>query len=150
MSQLLKSVYEDIYGPLDVPKRPGSKPEKMNNLRELATTLSKIANREKPWTHRYLNSLLNGDSGFRVTSELDTALRVLTAKLDSSNPLEARLVEITVFSVNGHVQPTSIILGQSKRCKGCHALIVPKVPWQLYCGKECPGRPPKRKAKAHI
>lgn len=139
-TDILRTIYLEIYGPLD---RPG----KMKNLRELATTLSEISKREKPWTHRYLNSLLNGDSGFRVTPELDTALRVLTAKLDSSNPLESRLVEITVFSVNGHVQPTSIILGQSKRCKGCHALIVPKVPWQQYCGKECPGKPKRKRER---
>lgn len=139
-ADILRTIYLEIYGPLNAPG-------KMRNLRELAATLSKIAKREKPWTHRYLNSLLNGDSGFRVTPELDIALRVLATKLDGANPLQARLVEITVYSVNGHTKPSSIILGESKRCKGCQVLMVPRVPWQDYCGKECPGRPKRKRAK---
>lgn len=136
----LKTIYEEIYGPLDAPG-------KMKNLRELAGTLSQIAKRDKPWTHRYLNSLLNGDSGFRVTPELDIALRVLATKLDGANPLQARLVEITAYSINGSVAPGSIITGKSTRCPGCLVLFVPHNYFQVYCGPECPGRPRRGKAK---
>lgn len=139
----LRTIYEEIYGSLDAPG-------KMKNLRELAATLSQVAHREKPWTYRYLNSLLNGDSGFRVTPELNTALKVLGSKLDNANPLQARLVQITAFSINGNVEPGSIITGKSTRCPGCLALFVPHSNLQIYCGPECPGRPQRRKAKAAL
>lgn len=138
--ELLEGVYTDLYGSLDAPG-------KMKNLRELADTLSKISNREKPWTHRYLNSLLNGDAGFRVTPELETALRVQADRLDGAHPLLARVVEITAYSINGSVQSGSIITGHSMRCV-CGTLFVPYHNLQKYCCKECPGRPAKRKAKA--
>lgn len=138
-AQFLRSIYEDVYGPLD------ATPGKLKNLDDLAGKLSRIVEHTPPWSARYLNAILCGHKGFSVTKELGTAMQALVDQRDGAHPLRARLIEVSVFSVNGHVQHSSIILGQSKRCKGCQILIVPRVPWQQYCGKECPGRPLKRR-----
>lgn len=137
----LRSVYEDRYGPLD------TTPGKLKNLEELAGTLSRIVEHEPAWTARYLNAILCGHKGFSVTRELGIAIQVMVDKLDDVHPLQARLVQITAYSVNGSVQPGSIITGHSMRCV-CGTLFVPHHNLQKYCCKECPGRPLKRKAKA--
>lgn len=139
-AEYLKSIYEEVYGPLDAPG-------KLKNLDDLAGKLSRIVEHKPPWSARYLNALLCGHKGFSITKELGSAIQALADQRDGTHPLHARIVEITVYSVNGYVQPSSIILGASKRCKGCQILIVPRVPWQQYCGKDCPGR--KRNGKAH-
>lgn len=142
-ANLLESLYRELYGD---PSAPG----KMANLRELAALLSDIAKREKPWTYRYLNSLINDDDGFRVTEELEQALRVLAARLDQAHPLKGWLVKIEAYSVDGAVQPGSIITGKSERCT-CGVLFVPHHGTQKYCCPKCPARakkiPPFDKAK---
>ena len=140
-ADFLKTIYEDIYGPLD------TTPDKLKNLDELAGKLSRIAEHEPVWTARYLNAILRGHKGFSITKELGQAMEILAARRDGVHPLQVRLVEVSVFSVNGHVKPSSIILGESKHCDGCQVLFVPVVPWQIYCNKECPGRPPKHRRK---
>ncbi|MCB0207695.1 MAG: hypothetical protein KDJ52_00105 [Anaerolineae bacterium] len=126
---LLTAVYREIYGD------PGN-PGKMKNLDELAATLSKIAQRDKPWTARYLNALLLGHKGFSITEELELALYTLAGRLDDQPPLQARARPIQVLTING-VLPGSIVLGHTKRCAGCQIPIVPTVPWQKYCCPEC-------------
>lgn len=143
MSVLLRELYKEIYGPLDGPG-------KMKNLAEMAANLSRIANRERPWTNRYLNSLINGNEGFALTEELYRALDAMAGKLDGANPLQAHLVEITAYSINGSVEPGSIITGKSTRCPGCLVLFVPHNYFQVYCGPECPGRPKRKGRKAAL
>jgi hypothetical protein len=142
-TNLLEALYRELYGD---PAAPG----KMANLRELAVLLSDIVKREKPWTYRYLNSLLNGDAGFRVTPELEQALQVLATRLDNAHPLQAWLVKIEAYSINGAVQPGSIITGKSERC-ACGVLFVPHHHFQKYCCPQCPARvkkiPPFDKAQ---
>jgi hypothetical protein len=138
----LKSVYQAVYGDLSTPGRLAS-------LEELAVSLSKIVGKEPAWTARYLNSIILGHKGFSVSAELSHAIQVYAARLDEAHPLQALLVEITAYSINGSVQPGSIITGHSIRCV-CGLLYVPHHNLQRYCCKECPGRPPKRRAKASI
>lgn len=130
MSNLLKSIYEELYGPVDGPG-------KMKNLEELAGTLSDLVKRERPWTARYLVSLLNGNAGFKVTHDLEVALYALAGRLDNQPPLQAHIVEIRAYSINGNVQAGSIVLGVSRRCPRCQTLFVGRVPWQKYCTADC-------------
>jgi hypothetical protein len=141
MSQvdLLKSIYQAVYGDLSGPGR-------LSSLEELARALSKIAGKEPPWTARYLNSIILGHKGFSVTAELSQAIQVYAARLDEAHPLQALLVEITAYSINGRVRPGSIITGESKRCD-CGVLFVPHHPRQKYCCAECPQRPRPRPVK---
>lgn len=136
----LKQIYVETYGPLD-------KEGKKRNLIELAETLSRVVGHEPPWTWRALNGIICKHKGFSVTKELGVAIQVVADRLDDVHPLQARLIQITAFSINGSVQPGSIITGHSERCI-CGTLFVPHHNLQRYCCKECPQRPPKRKAKA--
>lgn len=134
----LRQIYEETYGPL-------SESGKKKNLTELAETLSKIAGHEPPWTWRTLNGIICGHKGFSVTKELSTAMEVFVAKSDGTHPLLPRLIKITAYSINGAVEPGSIITGKSIRCPGCLVWFVPYSNLQIYCSQVCPGRPPKRR-----
>lgn len=136
----LKQIYEETYGPL-------GESGKKKNLTELAETLSKIAGREPAWTWRMLNGIILGHKGFSVTKELGIAMEVFVAKSDGTHPLRPHLIEITAYSINGSVQPGSIITGKSTRCPGCLTWFVPYSNLQKYCSQVCPGRP-KRKVRA--
>lgn len=134
---LLKSVYQAVYGDLSALGRLAS-------LEELAGSLSRIAGKEPPWTARYLNSVILGHKGFTVTAEMRQAIEVYAARLDQAHPLQALLVEITAYSVNGSVASGSVITGHSKRCD-CGLLFVPHHPMQKYCCLECPQKPGRKK-----
>jgi hypothetical protein len=136
---LLQQVYEEIYGPLD----GAASGNKQHNLEELGRQMASVVGRAEPWSYRALNGVLNGHKGFTLTQEMQTALYALTARMDGTSPWQALIKPVQTYSINGHVQPGSIILGESQRCQGCMALIVPKVPWQKYCCPECRQRTKK-------
>lgn len=140
MSQidLLKSIYTAVYGDLSATGRLAS-------LDELARDLSKSIGKEPAWSGRYLNSVILGHKGFTVTEEMRKAIEIYAARLDEAHPLQALLVEITAYSINGRVRPGSVITGESKRC-GCGVWFVPHSNLQKYCCAECPQRP-RRKSK---
>lgn len=140
MANLLKLLYEEIYGPM---KSKG----KMNHLNELGKLLADGVGREAAWTAHHLNAVIMNYKGFAITPELETAIQVQAAKRDGANPLQAHLVEITAYSINGSVKPGSIITGTSTRCPGCLVLFVPHHNLQVYCGPECPGRPNRRRER---
>lgn len=140
---LLRQIYEEIYGPI------GDTPDghKRQNLLELSQRMARLSRRPETWSYRALNGAMNEQRGFSVTHEMEVALQMIAAQLDQVNPLQALLVEITAYSINGAVRPGSIITGKSVRCV-CGVLFVPHHNLQVYCGPECPGRPTKRKAKS--
>ncbi len=132
----LLKIYQAVYGDLTAPGR-------LVSLDELARELSKLIGKYPAWTGRYLNSIILGHKGFSVTDEMRRAIEIYATRLDEAHPLQALLVEITAYSINGRVRPGSVITGESKRC-GCGTLFVPHHPRQRYCCPECPARP-KRK-----
>lgn len=134
----LIELYTELYGPLDADARRRNK-----NLDELAARLSAIAHRAKPWTRRYLLSIINGYDGFTITPDLADAINRAGAVADGAHPLSAELTQITVFSINGNVKPGAIILGKSKQCEDCRVLFVGTVPWQ----KRCPDCGQKRRKR---
>lgn len=141
MADLLKSLYEEIYGPLD-------SPGKIGNLTELGKLLAEQVGRKSAWTSHHLNAVMMGYKGFAMTGELQTAIEALGMKRDGANPLQARLVKVNdIYSINGNLQPGDIVTGKRTRCPGCLTWFVPYSNLQIYCSKVCPGRPPKRKAK---
>jgi len=141
MANLLKLLYEEMYKDL-----AGS--GKIAKLTELGKLLSDEIGRKPPWTAHHLNAVMMGYKNFAVTPDLETAIQALTGKRDGAHPLLAHLVKITAYSINGNVEPESVITGKSARCPGCLVLFVPHSNLQKYCSPQCPGRPQKRKAKA--
>ena len=107
----------------------------LKNLNDLAERLSKVAGHEPPWTGRYLNSILKGHKGFKMTKELDEAVVQLGMVLDGQSIIQAKLRPIQAYSINGNTPDGVIILGDSKRCDlgSCQVLFVKKSGNQRFC-----------------
>jgi hypothetical protein len=118
---------------------------KKERLTELANRLSEIAGRERPWTWRFLNSLLNGNEGFSVSPQMEQALHILAGQ--NGHSAEIKLVVLKVH-------PDSEILDMSKLLamgQIAVVLIIPPEEWQRHsiecaeCGVTCPRWSPTQK-----
>ncbi len=127
----LKTLYETLYGPLN---KSGPTPNITRNCKELAETLSKAVKRKKPWTHQYLCSILNDEMPLRPA--LHRAVLIIGARLDGAPPLQARLREISVYTVNG-LEPGIIVFGKQTRCGYCQVPILRNPHNRQYCCVEC-------------
>lgn len=111
---------------------------RMTHLDELATDLSQIAGRTRPWTGKYLHSLIKGYPGFNANGQFREALTVLASQLEECEQLETQAQQTTVKTIH-ELPPETVILGQAKRCatSGCNILFVPTHPRQKYHSKAC-------------
>lgn len=135
---LLKTVYDELYHESTKSQR--------HNLEELSSRMAKLVDRSEPWSYASMRGVINGHKGFALTPEMETALNMIMAQLDNAHPLQARLVQITAYSINGYVEPGSIITGKSERCV-CGVLFVRHHNFQRYCCRECPGRKTSKVSK---
>lgn len=126
-AEILADLYNQTYAK--------DKRGKKECLIELADTLSKIASRKRPWTWRFLFSLLNGDKGFSISPELERAIQIAGARLDGQPEIQARSRQITVFTVNG-IEPDSVVFGHTVLCY-CQKRVVFNHPGRKYCFEEC-------------
>jgi len=124
----LIELYDSIY----------DKPVTIANLDELALELSQVAGRSKPWTGKFLHSLIKGYAGFTINDELLKALKILTSQQNGTDALHAQLQQATVLTLNPLPEGT-IILGDPQRCAtpGCDIIFVPTHPRQKYHDKNC-------------
>ncbi len=127
--ELLLHVYQDIYGPKVT----------LANLNELAADLSRIAGRSRPWTGKFLHSLIKQYAGFSTNSKLIKALNILAAQLDGLNEVQARAQEMSGLLAVNDLPPGTVILGVAQRCAapGCPVRFVPTHPRQKYHSKAC-------------
>jgi len=140
-ADILRAIYEGMYGPLD-------SPGKLKNLTQLAGALSGIARKEPAWTARYLNGIVLGHNGFAVSEELERAISILTARMDGQSEAQARSREITVLTTNG-IEPGSIVFGHTTRCY-CQLQVVFNHPCRKYCFEECRQRARAERKRARI
>jgi len=133
----LFTIYQDIYGSVLT----------IANLNELAAELSQIVGRARPWTGKFLHSLIKGYPGFTATEQLVEAIEVLAGQRNGLDEVEARAQETNVLAVN-QLPAGTVILGQAQRCAtpGCPIMFVPTHPRQKYHSKSCAekGRRQKR------
>ena len=110
----------------------------MANLNELASELSQIVGRARPWTGKFLHSLIKGYPGFNANEKLEEALTVLANRQEDIDEVHSMAKETKVLTVN-HLPPETLILGHAQRCAtpGCHILFVPTHPRQKYHSKNC-------------
>lgn len=110
----------------------------MANLNEFAATLSQIAKRDRPWTGKFLHSLLKGYPGFMANEKLLEALKVLRRRVSGAAEITAQATESTVLAVY-RLPAQTIILGQPQQCAtpGCYLWFVPTHPRQKYHSKTC-------------
>jgi hypothetical protein len=127
-TSLLETIYRRLYGPQIT----------MANLDELAADLSRVSRRSRPWTGKFLHSLIKGYSGFKATPQLVEALQILTHRLDGVDDIQARTRQVQLRTLN-ELPAETIILGQARRCAGpgCQVLFVPTHPRQKYHSKSC-------------
>ncbi|HXV44790.1 MAG TPA: hypothetical protein VEC96_17135 [Anaerolineae bacterium] len=140
--ELLLDVYQDAYGPKIT----------LANLGELAGDLSRIVGRSRPWTGKFLHSLIKQYAGFSTNSQLIKALNILAAQRDGLNEVQARAQEINgVLAVN-ELPPGTVILGVARRCAapGCPVRFVPTHPRQKYHSKGCAALARRQKQAAEM
>jgi hypothetical protein len=127
--QLLIDVYQEMYGPKIT----------LANLGQLAQDLSRIAGRSRPWTGKFLHSIIKEYAGFTNNAHLTKALNILAAQLDGVNETQARAQEMPGLLAINELPAGTIILGQARRCArpGCTVNFVPTHPRQKYHSKEC-------------
>lgn len=108
------------------------------NLNDLAGRLSQMVNRDRPWTGKYLHSLIKGYAGFSPNQQLLDALVLLISHLENTDEVLERVQETTVLTVNP-LPPGTVILGEAQRCAnpGCNIIFVPTHPRQKYHSKYC-------------
>lgn len=125
---LLINTYQAVYG-LEFT---------MVNLGEMAADLSNIAGRTRPWTGKFLHSLIKEYSGFKANDQLLKALTILNSRQHGEDEVKAQAKEATVLSVSD-LPAGTMILGEAKRCAalGCPVLFVPTHPRQKYHSKVC-------------
>jgi hypothetical protein len=140
-TQLLIDVYQALYGPKI----------KMAHLDELASDLSEIAGRDRPWTGQFLHSLLKGYPGFNGNGQFGEALTLLASHLQNIDEMD-HAQQVTVKTLH-HLPAETVILGQAKQCAAptCHILFVPTHPQQKYHSKACAetARRLRRKKSSH-
>jgi hypothetical protein len=126
--KLLIEVYKAFYGPNIT----------LANLNDLARDLSQVARRSRPWTGKFLHSLIKGYAGFSTNQELIDALHILVDRLEGSDEIQRRAKEATILTVNDLPEGT-IVLGPARRCAtpGCRVFFVPIHPRQKYHSRNC-------------
>jgi hypothetical protein len=124
----LAEMYQHMYGPQIT----------MTNLDKMATDLSQIARRTRPWTGKFLHSLIKGYPGFSINNQLNDALTILASRLQHRNEVEAQINEVTVSAIND-LPPGTVVLGQAQQCAspGCQTLFVATHPRQKYHSEYC-------------
>ncbi len=127
--ELLLDVYQDLYGPQIT----------LANLSELAGDLSRIVGRNRPWTGKFLHSIIKQYAGFSINARLTKALTILAARLDGMNEIQAKAQEINGLLAVNDLPPGTVILGVAQKCAapGCPVRFVPTHPRQKYHSKAC-------------
>ena len=110
----------------------------ISNLDEMARDLSELVQRDRPWTGKYLHSLIKEYSGFNANGRLIEALGALRSRLNGEDEILARGKRVNVLALNG-IPENAIVLGKPRRCAnpGCHVIFVPTHPRQKYHRKSC-------------
>jgi hypothetical protein len=127
--ELLLDVYQDLYGPQIT----------LANLNELAGDLSQVIGRSRPWTGKFLHSIIKQYAGFSTNAKLTKALNILAARLDGLNEIQAQAQEMKGLLAINELPPGTVILGLARRCAapGCPVRFVPTHPRQKYHSKTC-------------
>jgi hypothetical protein len=110
----------------------------ISNLDELALNLSELVQRDRPWTGKYLHSLIKEYPGFNANGRLTEALIALRSRLNDDDEILARAKRVSVLALNG-IPENAIVLGKPRRCAnpGCQVIFVPTHPRQKYHRKSC-------------
>lgn len=106
------------------------------NLEIMAERLSQLANRQRPWTAKFLDSLIHEYRGFEDyhSEPLALALQILNHELN--NGTVAMVVSTSAVISHIPLPPGTVIQGEVKQCT-CGLWFVPKWHSQKYHDKKC-------------
>lgn len=110
---------------------------KWSNLELMASRLSELANRNRPWTAKFLHSLLKEHEGFKDyhNEALALSLQLLAHELDGGGAT-AMIISRSIVVVSTPLPPGTIIQGEVRRCQ-CGLWFVPRWHSQKYHDKRC-------------
>lgn len=103
----------------------------------VAYKLSRIVGKDPAWSWRYPQGVMVGT--VEPSKKFVSAVYALGAALDEVPTVLAYTVQVRVFAKPGKVEDGAVILGESKPCgnPACKVMLVPNVPWRVYCSSEC-------------
>jgi len=107
------------------------------NLEIMAERLSGLVERPKPWTAKFLDSLLHEYKGYQNyhNESLALALGLLSHELDGGGT-QAMIVSRSIVISHIPLPPGTVIQGEVKQCT-CGLWFVPKWHSQRYHDKKC-------------
>jgi hypothetical protein len=128
-----KAISEDLQSLFDILEALQPRAGKVKIFERLARRLSRIADKNRPWSWRYIQGVMTGT--IQPSKHLAHAVELLAAAIDGRPPEFVEAQPMQVLADPARVQAGSLILGQSKQCDepGCTIQFVPVVPWQRYC-----------------
>lgn len=110
------------------------------NLEDMAQRLSTLVDRSRPWTAKFLDSLIHGYKGYEDYHSESLALALSLLKAQLENGAQAMIVSRSAVISYVSLPPGTIIQGNVVRCP-CGVYFVPAWASQKYHTKNC-----KRKA----
>ena len=133
--EIMQDDQSTVQSNLDALRGVFGKSGKVETYTALAEKLSAIANKEKPWGWRYVQSVDQGTLGHAPSRKFIRAVEILAASLDGVPVFITETEPITVYARPGAIHPNAIVLAESKLCEypPCAINFVPRVPWQKYC-----------------
>ncbi len=128
-TQMLLDTYQALYGPEIA----------ISHLDDLAKDLSQIAGRNRPWTGKYLHSIIKGYDGFSATDELVKVLTIMASCRDGADEIQARAHEVDGLLAVHDLPTGTIVLGQAQQCANprCPLVFVATHPRQIYHSAAC-------------
>ena len=128
-TQMLLDTYQALYGPEIA----------ISHLDDLARDLSQIAGRNRPWTGKYLHSIIKGYDGFSATDELVKILTIMASCLGGTDEIQARAREVEGLLAIHDLPAGTIILGHAQQCANprCQLVFVATHPRQIYHSTAC-------------
>ncbi|HSW62699.1 MAG TPA: hypothetical protein VLH56_05230 [Dissulfurispiraceae bacterium] len=131
-------------------ERFGFNPDEISvaDLQMIADKLSHKVERVKPWTWRYLRSVLGKD--YAASGILAMAIESLLPMATNARELYDKAYAVQILAI-GNVKPGAVILADSHSCGflGCPVEFVPRAWNQRYCSPECRKAEAKRKMKSN-
>lgn len=110
------------------------------DVERVGRRLANVIGRGKPFSRRYLISILNGT--LVASKSLDNAIDALLAETDGANPYLVTSATSSVYHDKNRDLEGAYVMSDAKVCENCIMVFVPNVPHRKFC-PVC--SPPRRK-----
>jgi len=110
---------------------------KEKDLDPLAIKLSRLVDKDPPWSGNYLYNVIHDK--LDPSKKLSLAIERYAQVLDGIPSILAGYEPVTVYALPGKIQKNTVITGESRECRrpDCPIHFVKRVWNQEYCSPEC-------------